>query len=53
MRKYLEKLDGTAVSALQRTIAKAKQRSQKLVMGCETKIYDLVILRASERTLNR
>jgi hypothetical protein len=36
-----------------RTIAEAKQRFQKLVIGWVTKIYYLELLRASEDTLSR
>jgi hypothetical protein len=37
----------------QRAIAEAKQRSQRPVIGCVTKIYYLELLRASEGTLSR
>jgi hypothetical protein len=41
------------VSSLRRAIAKAKQRSQRLVIGWVTKIYYLELFRASEGTLSR
>jgi hypothetical protein len=49
-RIEIEKLDGQSA---QHAIVKAKQRSQRPVIGWVTKIYYLALLCASDSTLSR